>query len=123
MLGKLKKMAAQAVDNGMAEKAIDKLCPELKPHIEKLTSFSVTELTCNDTFTAKFIKPAQIALVASTYGATKLIPGFDDRFTAAMLHTRDELCLIDTDNNKVALTTDAIQRLPQVLQEGFKKSA
>ncbi len=116
-------MATQAVDNGMAEKTIDKICPELKPHIEKLTSFNATEITCNETFTAKFIKPAQLALVASTYGATKLIPGFDDRFTTAMLHTRDELCLVESNTNKVALATDAMQRLPQVLQEGFKKSA
>ncbi len=123
MLGKLKKMAEKAADNGMAEKAIDKLCPELKPHIEKLTSFNASELTCDETFTNKFVKPAQIALVASTYGATKLIPGFQERFTSAMLYTRDEICLIDTENNQVCLSTDAMQRLPEVLQEGFKKSA
>ncbi len=123
MLGKLKKLADKATQTGMADKAIDKLCPELKTHLEKLNHFKASELSCDTTFTDKFITPAKLALAVSTYGATKLIPRFEERFTLAMLHTRDEICLIDTDNNKVVLTTDAMERLPQVLQEGFKKSA
>lgn len=123
MIGKLKNLASKAVENGAADKAIDKLCPELKVHLEKLNAFKASELSCDGTFTDKFIKPAQIALAASTYGATKLIPRFDERFTVAMLHTRDEICLIDTETDKVSLTTDAMAKLPQILQDGFKKSA
>ncbi len=123
MFNKLKNIAGKTMENGMAEKAIDKLCPELKTQLEKLKNFDAREISCDETFTQKFTKPAQIALAASTYGVTKMIPGFEDRFSSAMLHCRNELCVIDQEQGKVSLATEAMNRLPQVLQEGFKKTA
>ena len=75
------------------------------------------------TFTAKFITPALTAVALASSGITKLIPGFDKRFTAAMLHTRNELVTICPGTSKVGLADDYRQRLPQVLLDGLKQSA
>jgi hypothetical protein len=123
MLGKLKDMAGKAAGNGILDKAVKKICPQLQPQMDKLKDFNGNELRCDDTFTSKFVNPTLTILAAATSGVTKLIPGFEQRFTTAMLHTRDELCLICPETNKVTLSSDLPQRLPQVLLEGFQKAA
>lgn len=107
----------------MVDKAVEKICPELTPHIEKLKTFQANELACDETYTAKFVAPTLLAIAGATSGATKVIPGFEKRFTGAMLHVRDELCVICKQSNTVSLTQDSAQRFPQVLLDGFKKSA
>ena len=123
MFGKLKGMAEKAAGNGMIDKAVEKICPELQPQLNKLKNFDGNELRCDDTFSSKFITPTLTTLAVATSGLTKLIPGFEQRFTRALFHTRDELCLICPETNKVTLASDLQQRLPQVLLDGFKKGA
>ena len=118
MLGKLKSMAS----SGLMDKAIDQLCPQLRPHLDKLQSFKGSELNCDETFSNKFVVPTQIALAAASGGITKMIPGFDKRFTGAMLHARNELCVICPETDKVALASDTKDRLAGVLLEGFKQA-
>lgn len=54
---------------------------------------------------------------------TSLIPDFEKRFAIAMLYLRDELVIVDVTNGTVGLVPDYEARVPDVLTEGFKRSA
>ena len=123
MLGKLKNAAAKMAGDGALEKVVGKLCPQLSDQLQKVQELDGKAVACDETFTSKFVSPTLVALTAATSGTTKLIPNFDGRFTDAMLHTRDELVCVCAESGKVTLTDDFRQRLPQVLLEGFQKSA
>ena len=122
MFGKLKAAAQDKLaGNGAIEKVVEKIRPEMQVQLEKVKSWSGADIQCNQTFTANFIGPALTAVSLASSGVTSLIPGFDGRFTTAMLHTRDELVNICGSTGAVALVSDFQDRLPQVLVEGLKK--
>ncbi|HMK36038.1 MAG TPA: hypothetical protein VK463_13280 [Desulfomonilaceae bacterium] len=87
----------------------------------KVLELAGNEIKCDETFINRFIKPTLGAMALATSGATRLILKFDQRFTMAMLHTRDELVIVPEDSDRVSLTEDFQERLPTVLLEGFKK--
>jgi len=124
MFGKIKKAAADKLaDHGVVAKVVENLSPHLSEQLHKVQELDGKAVACDDTFTSKFISPTLTALAVAAGGATKLIPNFDGRFTGAMLHTRDELVNVCAESGNVSLVGDFQQRLPQVLLEGFKKSA
>ena len=122
MFGKLKAAAQDKLaGSGAVEKVVEKIRPELQVQLEKVKSWSGSDIQCDRTFTANFIGPALTAVSLASSGVTSLIPGFDGRFTTAMLHTRDELVNVCGSTGQVALVDDFQDRLPQGLVEGLKK--
>ena len=117
MLGKLK---GKMSDN-VADKAIEKLMPMIQEKIGKIQTLSAADVSDDANFKSRVIAPSLIAVSAASSGATKLLPDFENRFSAAMFHLRNELVTIDGDT--VALVDDYQKRLPTVLKEGLKKQS
>jgi hypothetical protein len=114
MLGKLKNIAS----SGVLDKVVAQLSPELSQSLEQIKQYNVKDLQNDDNYGSLVAKPALIALTASAGGATKLIPGFDDKFMKMMLHLRNEL--IDLTGDFPKLQDDFQSKLPTVLLEGLK---
>ena len=126
MLGKLKKGIAAAKDkagDGAMATAVEKISPALAPHIKKLQDMDVAVIINDESFKEKFINPTLVAIAAATSGASKMIPKFDNRFTGAMLHIRDEILNMDEEKNTITLVDKYQDKLPDVLKEGLSKSA
>ena len=123
MIKKLKILASSSRTDTETDEVIKILYPGLRYHLVRLNSFSASELLSDAIFTAKIIKPAHAALYTPSNRKLKRFQDFERRFSIAMLHARDELCLIDTETDQVHLAFNAMDRLPQILNEGFKLSA
>lgn len=115
MLGKLKNLAGSAA----LKPVVDKVTPMLEPHLEKIKALSPAAVQDDEQFKTTLIAPTLTAIAASTSGVTKMIPKFDEKFTNAMLHLRDELIIFD--GNSVKLVDGFQGKLPTVLLEGLKK--
>lgn len=117
MFGKLKEMAG----GNATQMLVDKAGPEIKRKLQDLLS-KVDANTVNDdaSYAQKVIPTLKMAVEASASGATKLVPGFDNKFEAAMFHLRDEL--IVTNDYNLDLANDFDTRLPEVLKTGFEKA-
>jgi hypothetical protein len=118
MFNKLKSVLGDSATNT----AIAKVTPLLKERLEKL-DLDPTIVADDEKFTTYVAKPALVAVNASAIGLTNLIPNFDVRFVAAMLHVRDEIMVIDHANKKVSLVPDYQEKLSGVLAEALNKKA
>ncbi|KAB7628459.1 hypothetical protein [Alkalilimnicola sp. S0819] len=116
MFGKLKEAAGGAA----VQKVVDAISPQLMEHTDKLTALKPESVRCDDTYTETFVQPALLAVSAASSGVTKLIPRFEERFSAALLHLRDEL--LDLGGERVALVEGFQERLPEVMLSGLKKA-
>ena len=117
MFGKLKDMAG----GNATQVLIDKAAPEIKRKLQEvLSKVDANTVNHDDSFAQKVIPPLKMAVDASSSGATKLIPGFDNKFETAMFHLRDELIVTNDVNLELANDFDA--RLPEVLKAGFEKA-
>jgi hypothetical protein len=114
MLGKLKEAAGGAA----LQKVVGAVAPALTPHLDKLSQLSPDLVRNDDSFKDKVIAPALLAIAGSTAGATALIPKFNEKFTQAMLHLRDELVVFEGD--RISLVEGFQERLPSVLMAGLK---
>lgn len=115
MLSKLKNMAG----NAAVQKVVDKIAPGMNTHINQMKELSPGQLKDEEFFEGKIIKPAWLAVSASTSGLTKLYPPLAGKFSGMMKHLRDELFVIEGD--KVALTEGFQSKLPTAILEGLKK--
>ena len=88
--------------------------------MDDIKSLKPTDILDDVKFSTMVISPMLLSFSASSGGATKLIPKFDERFRAAMLHVRNELVLVE--NDKVKLAENSQSLLPKTLIEGFKKN-
>jgi hypothetical protein len=118
MFDKLKGAVGEATIN----KAVNEFGPIVTEKLSTLLHLSPTEIEDDAQFKSHFIDPTLLALKAASSGAIALIPKFDDRFTRAMLHLRDELIVIEKGKDTVSLVPDVANRLPGVFLEGLKLS-
>ncbi len=109
------------MDSGAMAPIIDKITPHVQPHLDKVLGMSADHVQDDEKYKTNIVSPAVLAIHGSSSGATALIPRFDERFTIAMFHVRNELVICD--QGKVGLAADCKSRLPSVLEEAFKKSA
>src|SRR5690554_2017270 len=116
MLGKLSK----GKGDGALQKAIEAIAPRLQEHLENaIAELSPAMIRDDDSYRQSVVSPALLVASGASSGLTSFIPGFKEKFGAAMMHLRDELLVCD--NSRVALAEDSRDRLPDVLTEGFKK--
>jgi hypothetical protein len=88
MFGKLKEMAGGNITQAL----VDKAGPEIKRKLQEvLSKVDANTVNNDDSYAQKVIPTLKMAVEASASGATKLVPGFDNKFEAAMFHLRDEL--------------------------------
>lgn len=116
MFGKLKEASGGAA----MQRAVDAISPKLMEQTEKLKELDPAIVSDDESFTEKFSKPALLGVAAATGGVSALIPRFDDRFNAAMLHMRDELLVLD--GGRVEFVEGFKERLPDVMLAGLKKA-
>jgi len=114
MLGKLKEMASTAA----LEKAVASFEPVVREHLSKVQVLGAAIVRDDASYAANVVRPAYLAVVAASSGATKVIPQFEDRFGRVMLALRDELVLVE--DNTVRLVEDFHVRLPSVLVNSLK---
>lgn len=119
MFSKLK----SAVSDGPIKSVIEKVAPQLLVKLEEVSKLGASDIKNDEKFKSIVVAPALLAVQAASSGATRLIPNFDDRFGAALLHLRNELIVVDESNNQVTLAANFQSRLADVLVEGFKKQS
>lgn len=117
MFNKLKSMAGGDLTGDLAAK----YGPEIKQKLyDVLSKVNADTVNVDDSYLQKVVPPVRMAVDSAASGATKLIPGFNQKFDVAMLHLRDEL--IVTNNDNLELAGDFDSRLPDVLKTGFEKA-
>jgi hypothetical protein len=112
-----------AVGESAIRAAIDSYSPRINEKLAQITSLPVAQVKDDARYHSAVIAPALAAVLASSSGATKMIPNFEQRFKRALLHVRDQLVIVDEANDKVSLVPDYRARVSDVLIEGFKQSA
>ncbi len=117
MLGKLKAMAGE----GAMKKAVDAVSPALNEHLEVVRELDPAQVRDDETFRARVIQPALLAVTAASSGLTSLVPRFEERFARALFHLRNELVVVE--DGSVRLADDFQGRLPGVLMEGLRQEA
>jgi hypothetical protein len=111
------------VGDATIKKATDELGPVVAQKLQTVLHLNASEVADDAQFRSRFVDPTLLALKAASSGVIALIPHFDDRFTRAMLHLRNELIIIDPEKDTVRLVPDVANRLPKVLLEGLKVPA
>lgn len=114
MLTKLKEMANTAA----LEKVVASFEPVVRQHLSQVQALGAAVIRDDASYAANVVRPAYLAVVAATSGATKIIPQFEDRFQRVMLALRDELVLIE--GTSVTLVEDFQTKLPAVLVHNLK---
>lgn len=109
MLGKLK--------SGMGGKAQAMIEGLLDGQLQKLTALSPEVVRDDESFRAKFVTPAVLAIAAASGGASALAPRFNQRTEKTLFRLRDEL-VIEKDG-QLALADNYRERLPGVVKAGF----
>lgn len=111
-----------AIGDSGIKNAVEKYSPQILEKLQGISKLNVADVKDDDRFKSIVIDPALFSIKAASSGATSLISNFDNRFSVALLHARNELVVVDEPNNKVSLASDCQARLVDVLIEGFKKS-
>lgn len=119
MFSKLK----NAVGEGAIRSAIDSYSQKINEKLAEIATLKPADVKDDARYNSCVITPALAAVVASSSGATRLIPNFEQRFSRAMLHVRNELVVVDEANGKVSLVPDYEARVSDVLVQGFKQNA
>lgn len=114
MLTKLKEMASTAA----LEKAVASFEPVVRQHLSQVQALGAAVIRDDASYAANVVRPAYLAVVAASSGATKIIPQFEERFRSVMLALRDELVLVE--GTSVRLVEDFQARLPSVLVNNLK---
>jgi len=109
-----------AVADNAIRSAIEKYSPRIAEKLPEITALEPIDVRDDARFHTSTIAPALAKVVAASGGATKLIPDFEQRFSRAMLHLRNQLVVIDEPKGKVSLIPGYRDRVSQVLIEGFK---
>jgi hypothetical protein len=117
MFDKLKSAVGESAIRSAIEKYSQRITEKL-PEITKLTPADVRD---DARFHSSVIAPALAKVVTASNGATGFISNFDQRFSRAMLHLRNELVVVDEASGKVTLVPGYESRVSDVLQEGFRK--
>lgn len=112
-----------AVGESAIRAAIDSYSPRINDKLAQITTLKPADVTDDTRYHQAVIAPALAAVLASSNGATKIIPNFEQRFTRALLHVRKQLVIVDEANGKVSLVPDYRTRISDVLVEGFKQTA
>ncbi len=119
MFNKLK----SAIGDGPVRAAVENFSQQVSEKLTEVTTLSPADITDDARYKDYVVAPALLVVNASSSGMTSLIPNFEKRFSVAMLHLRDGLVIVDETNKIVGLVPGYQARVPDVLTEGFKKSA
>ena len=117
MFNKLKSAAAETA----LRSALATYSGKINEKVAEITRLKPGDVQDDEKFRSYVVTPALLAVEASSSGATSLIPDFRNRFTAAMLHLRNELVVVDEAAGTVSLVPDYQSRVSSVLIEGFKQ--
>lgn len=117
MFDKLKNAAGDVA----IKSAIDKYSQRIAERLPEITTQKAADVRDDARYHALIVAPALSKVVAASNGATRLIPDFDQRFSRAMLHVRDQLVVVDAAADKVSLVRGYESRVSEVLLEGFRK--
>jgi len=109
-----------AVADNAIRSAIEKYSGKIAEKLPEITALKPHDVRDDARFHSAVIAPALAKVVAASNGATRFVPGFDERFSRAMLHLRDKLVVVDTAAGKVSLVPDYEDRVSEVLIDGFK---
>jgi phage-related protein len=120
-LDALKLGVGDAASHKAYQSAVDAITPKIEPIFEQALQLAPGVIADDAKYRSHVIDPAWVAVAGLTSGLTSLIPHLRERFSAALVHARAELLVIDASANKVSWVDGARERLPQVLLEGFKK--
>ena len=99
--------------------AIEKYSGRITERLPEIAELSPLDVRDDARFHTAVIAPALAKVVTASGGATRLVPEFDQRFSKAMLHLRDQLVRMD-EAGKVSLVPGYEARVSEVLVEGFK---
>jgi len=113
MFGKIKDLLGGSAIN----KVVEKISPELTSQLEVIKSLDINSVRDDELYKKAVVAPSYMSIVASSGSAVQLIPGFEDKFSKALLHIRNELVVYEDD--KVNFVKDFQERLPTVLKESL----
>ncbi len=111
-----------AVGESAIRAAIDSYAPRINDKLGQIATLKPADVTDDARYHKAVIAPALAVVLASSNGATKMIPNFEQRFTRALLHVRKQLVIVDEANDTVSLVPDYRARIGDVLVEGFRQS-
>ena len=111
LFDKLKEGAGE----GAAKRAVEVASPVLKEQLGKALKLGAKTIRDDEKYKTMVVQPALLSLAASSGGVTKLIPGFDEKITKAMLQARNELLVFKGD--EVALADGFEKKLPGILKD------
>lgn len=117
MFDKLK----NAVGDSAIRSAIEKYSQRITERLPEITKLNPADVRDDARFHTSVIAPALAKVVTASNGATRLVANFDQRFSTAMLHLRNELVVVDEASGKVSLVPGYESRVSDVLLEGFRK--
>ena len=107
-----------AMESGSVQKAVDTVSPVVMKYLDEVLGLTPESINDDAQFSKFIIHPAYLGVTSSAGGLTKLIPSFEQRFTDAFIHVRDELVV--TDDGMVSLVDDYEDKLPKVLTDSLK---
>jgi hypothetical protein len=117
LFNKLKDGVSKSVGEGAAKRAVEKASPVLQEELGKALKLGAKTIQDDEKYKKMVVKPALLSLAASSGGVTKLIPGFDEKFTKAMLQARDELLVFNGD--EVTLADGFEKKLPGIIEDSL----
>ena len=115
MFDKLKNAAGDLA----LKSAVEKYSHRIAEKLPELTTLKAADVRNDAVYHSRVVAPALTKVVAASNGATRMIPDFDQRFSRAMLHLRNQLVVIDASRDKVSLVPGYESRVSEVLLEGF----
>jgi hypothetical protein len=117
----LKGRVGDATSGAAYQALVDAITPKIAPVMEQVRQLAPEYVTDDAKYRSHVVEPAWLAIAGMTSGAASLIPNLHDSFVGALFHARAELIVVDAGSQKVSLAEGAMDRLPQVLLEGFRK--
>ena len=117
----LKGRVGDATSGAAYQALVDAITPKIAPVMEQVRQLAPEYVTDDGKYRSHVVEPAWLAIASMTSGAASLIPNLHDSFVAALFHARAELIVVDAASQNVSLAEGAMDRLPQVLLEGFRK--
>ena len=117
LFNKLKDGVSKSMGEGVAKRAVEKASLVLQEELGKALKLGAKTIQDDEKYKKMVVKPALLSLAASSGGVTKLIPGFDEKFTKAMLQARDELLVFNGD--EVTLADGFEKKLPGIIEDSL----
>jgi len=114
MFDKIKNMLGGSAVN----KVVDKISPELTSQLEVIKTLDINSVRDDEMYKKVVVGPSYMSVVAASGSVAQMIPGFENKFSKALIHIRNELVIYE--NDKPNLAKDFKERLPSVLKESLK---